>query len=111
MSTPLLIAVLGMIAVNAVLRSLPVTLLSGKELPEALLRWLSFVPVTVLAALLVPELLIRNGSLRIAPDNLFLLATFPTLLVTWRTRSFFGAMATGMGVVALARLFWPHFFI
>ncbi len=111
MSTELAIAIAGMVAVAAGLRILPVTLLAGKALPEVLLRWLSFVPVAVLAALLAPELLIRNGSLRLAPDNLFLIAAVPTLIVTWFTRSFFGAMATGMGVVALARAFWPQYFI
>lgn len=111
MSANLLLCIIGMIAVNAALRTLPVTLLAGKTLPPAMLRWLSFVPPAVLAALLAPELLIRNGELRPTPDNLFLIAAVPTLIVTRLTHSFFGAMATGMGFVALARAFWPHIFV
>ncbi len=100
----LVLCILGMAVVTALPRVLPITLLSGRTLPPFLLRWLSFVPVAVLAALLAPEILLRDGRLYIAADNFFLLATVPTLLVAWRTGSFFGAVAAGMGAVALLRL-------
>lgn len=100
----LLLCVVGMAVVTALPRILPITFLAGRKLPPALMRWLSFVPVSVLAALLAPEVLLRNGKPHIAPDNFFLLACLPTLLVAWRTGSFFGAVTAGMATVALLRL-------
>lgn len=102
----LLLCLAGMVLVTALPRVLPITLLAGRTLPPLLMRWLSFVPVSVLAALVAPELLLRAGVPDFSPGNLFLLAAFPTLLIAWRTGSFFGAVATGMGTVALVRLFW-----
>ena len=79
---------------------------AGRELPPLLTRWLSFVPVSVLAALVAPDLLLADGKLNIAGDNLFLIATFPTLLICWYKKgSLFGALAVGMGTVALIR-YW-----
>ena len=93
----------GMGAVTYLPRLLPMLLLSERRLSAWIARWLSFVPATVLAALLAPELLCREGELTLNFDNLFLLAAIPTFIVAWRFKSFFGTVATGMGVVALAR--------
>ena len=57
-------------------------------------------PVSVLAALVAPDLLLADGKLNISGDNLFLIATFPTLLICWYKKgSLFGALAVGMGTV------------
>ncbi len=86
-------------------RLLPMLMLSDRRLSPWIARWLSFVPATVLAALLAPGLLCREGELSLGMDNLFLLAAVPTFAVAWRFKSFFGTVATGMGLVALARYF------
>jgi len=99
----LLLCLAGMGLVTALPRILPLTLLAGRVLPPVFTRCLFFVPVSILAALLAPELLVRGGALSLGADNLFLLAAVPTFLVA-RRGSFFGAIATGMAAVALARL-------
>jgi branched-subunit amino acid transport protein len=96
--------ILGMMLVTYLPRLLPVWLLSTRSLPEVVVSWLRFVPVAVLSAMLIPAILIEEGGLNLAIDNLYLLAFFPTLLVAWRTRSLFSAVVTGMALVALARL-------
>ena len=97
MNIDLLLCILGMALVTLIPRVMPVTLLA---------RWLSFVPVSVLAALVAPDLLLADGKLNISGDNLFLIATFPTLLICWYKKgSLFGALAVGMGTVALIR-YW-----
>lgn len=106
MNIDLLLCILGMTLVTLIPRVMPVTLLAGRELPPLLTRWLSFVPVSVLAALVAPDLLLADGKLNITGDNLFLIATFPTLLICWYKKgSLFGALAVGMGTVALIR-YW-----
>ena len=97
--------IVGMGLVTYLPRLLPMLLLSGRQLAPWITRWLSFVPATVLAALLAPGLICPDGGLDLSLDNLFLLAAFPTFFVAFRFQSFFGTVATGMVVVALARHF------
>lgn len=106
----LALCVAGLALVCIVIRVLPITLLAGRQLPRVVLHWLSFVPVAVLSALLIPDLVLLKGQLFLSLHNVFLVAALPTLIVVWRTGSFFGAMATGMGVVAFCRYMWPVFF-
>jgi branched-subunit amino acid transport protein len=100
------LTICGMGAVTYLPRLLPMLLLSDRELSPWIARWLSFVPATVLAALLAPGLLCREGELTLEFDNFFLLAAIPTFFVAWRSKSFFGTVAAGMGFVALARYFF-----
>ncbi|GAU09668.1 AzlD domain-containing protein [Desulfoplanes formicivorans] len=93
----------GMLVVTYIPRMLPVVALASRNMPPALIRWLGFIPTTVLSALLVPDLVLRDGNLHFGMDNLFLWVALPTFLVAWRTRSFFGAIFTGMFLVAVAR--------
>jgi len=60
--------------------------------------------VAVLSAMLLPSLVAPEKSLDISFNNIFLLAALPTFLVCWKTRSFVGAVVTGMACVALGRL-------
>lgn len=106
MDGKLLIVMIGMTAVTFLPRVLPITLLAGRKLPPLLTIWLSFVPVAVLSALVLPDLLLVNGQLCLHWDNRFLLATFPTLIVCWLTKSLFGALAVGMTTLALIRYFF-----
>ncbi|MGE4505019.1 MAG: AzlD domain-containing protein [Desulfovibrionaceae bacterium] len=103
-SQTIFLTILGMAAVTYVPRLAPAWLLSSRTLPPAFSRFLGFVPTAVLAALLVPSLVVHEGGLDFSPQNIFLWAAVPTLLVAWRTRSFFGAVATGVVLVAGARL-------
>lgn len=99
------LTILGMGAVTYLPRLLPMLLLSGRNLAPWIVRWLSFVPATVLSALLAPGLICPEGSLDLGVNNLYLLAAAPTFFVAWKFRSFFGTVATGMGLIALARYF------
>ncbi len=101
------LTILGMALVTYLPRLLPVWLLSNRQLPEVVVTWLRYVPAAVLSAMLVPSILVDGKQLHLAPDNLYLLAFFPTLLVAWKTRSMFGAVVVGMALIALARLFLP----
>lgn len=99
------LTLVGMGAVTYLPRVLPMMLLSERNLAPWISRWLGFVPATVLAALLVPGLVCSDGALALDTDNLYLMAAIPTFVVAWRFKSFFGTVATGMGLIALARFF------
>ena len=85
MNTDILLCIFGMCLATLVPRVVPVTLLAGREFPPLLARWLSFV---------------------LSFDNLFFIASFPTLAVCWYKKgSLFSALAVGMGTIALIR-YW-----
>ena len=98
------LTLLGMMAVTYLPRALPVLALARRSLPEAVIRWLGFIPVAVLSAMLLPSLVVTQKGLDFSAQNIFLWAAIPTFLVCWKTRSFVGAIVTGMGCVALGRL-------
>lgn len=99
------LTILGMTLVTYIPRLLPAWLLSSRQLPTVVVAWLRYVPAAVLAALLVPSILVNGDRINFSSNNLYLLAFLPTLLVAWKTRSLFGAVVTGIGLVALGRLF------
>lgn len=99
------LTILGMALVTYLPRVLPVWLLATRRLPAVMVTWLRSVPAAVLSAMLLPSVLLDGRNLNLNTGNLYLLAVFPTLLVAWKTRSLFGAVVTGMALVALARLF------
>jgi branched-subunit amino acid transport protein len=103
--TLVFLTILGMVVVTYLPRVLPVWWLSSRALPPLMVAWLRYVPVAVLAALLLPGLVIRDNHFTMGFENIFFWAAFPTLLVAWKTRSFFGSIFVGMAVVAAARFF------
>lgn len=103
MNWDLVLCIAGCSLVTAVPRVLPLMYLSTDNLPPLILRWLSFVPVAVMAALLFPDVLVVEGVLDVSLDNIYLVAAIPSLLLAWRTGSFFGTIACAMGMVAILR--------
>lgn len=98
----------GMTVVTYLPRLLPLWLLSSRNLHPAFMRWLEMVPPAVLAALLAPSLLLHKSAdgseeIFLGLDNVFLLASIPTFLAAWKTKSFSGTVTVGMGTVALLR--------
>ena len=99
----LLVCTLGLALGAGLPRVLPLTFLADRSMPPRFQRWLSFVPAAILAALVAPEIFMADGRLFLSLDNIFLLASLPTLLLAWKTRSLFVTLATGMLTVACMR--------
>ncbi len=104
--TTITLTIFGMALVTYLPRLLPVWLLSQRALPPLVIAWLRYVPVAVLSALLLPALTVQQNRIDLGFDNILLWAAIPTVLVAWKTKSFFGTVLVGMGVVALARYLW-----
>lgn len=90
-------------------RLLPMGLLAKRAIGKNLQTWLSYVPVAILSALLAPEIFMKNGSLFLSAENLFLVAFIPVLAVAYCTKSLFATLLTGMVLVAGMRYF--HIFV
>jgi branched-subunit amino acid transport protein len=95
--------IIGMALANFAIRFIPMTVVSRMDLPRPVMRWLSYVPVAVMGAIVASEVLTPRGQY-IAPwNNPYLLASIPTALVYWKTRSFLGAVVVGMLVFIALR--------
>ncbi len=97
--------ILGMGLVTYLPRLFPVWFLSSRDLPQVVIVWLKYIPPAVLAAMLLPSVVVSGDRLDLSPNNLFLLAALPTLVVAWKTRSLFASVLVGMVLVAAARFF------
>ena len=94
--------IIGCRLVTAIPRVLPVMYLRAEKLPPLLRHWLSFVPVSVMAALLASQIFYYNDKFDPTPGNLYLVAALPSLLVAWKTKSFFGTIIFAMLLVVQA---------
>lgn len=101
--TLIFLTILGMLVVTYLPRVLPMWILSSISLPRIVVTWLQYVPVAVLAAMLFPAVLVQDQQVTLSIKNVFFWAAFPTIVVAWKTRSFFGAVVVGMAIVAMAR--------
>ncbi len=99
------LVMVGMLLVTYLPRLLPVLLFSSRDLPPLVVAWLRYVPAAVLSAMLLPSLVLADNQLNLRLSNIFLWAAIPTFFVAWKTKSLFGAVIVGMGVVAVARYF------
>lgn len=103
------LTILAMGAVTFLPRLLPLLFLArrqapGSTMPPLIESWLQHVPVAVLAAMLLPSIVVPDGQVHLAADNLYLWAAVPTLLIAWKTRSLVGSVLAGVATVAVGRL-------
>lgn len=98
-----MLVIAGTSLVTILPRVLPLVFLSRMNLPDWLRRWLSFVPVAVMSALLAQELLVPKGRLSLADSGYALLAAAVAFVVAFRTRSLFGTVLAGIGVMIVLR--------
>jgi branched-subunit amino acid transport protein len=95
----------GMALTNIIVRATPIAIMSRFELPDAVRRWLSYVPVSVMSAMVALEVLKPGDQWRMTLANPYLLAAVPTALVYRFTRSFLGAAVLGI-LAFLAFRYW-----
>lgn len=88
--------IVGMALINFAIRFVPIAVISRFELPEPVLRWLSFVPISVMGALVATEVLRPQGQWQPPLTNPGLYAAVITAVVFRYTRSFLGATVVGM---------------
>ena len=94
-----------MAAVTYVPLVLPFLALARRTLPDAVTRWLGFIPAAVLAAMLLPALTVTDQEFDFSEKNVFLWAALPCFLTGWKTKSVVVTVAVGMACVAAGRYF------
>ena len=95
MERNILLAILASAAVTALMRVVPVLLLSRFRMPPALQQWLSFIPAAIMAAIITAELL-GKPALTSSGISVSLLAAAAATLVGIISRSLFATVSAGM---------------
>ncbi|ANR77837.1 AzlD domain-containing protein [Kosakonia sacchari] len=104
MERPIILAIILSAMATAVMRTLPILLLSRFSLPGPVQRWLSFIPSAIMAAIIASELL-SKPSLTSTGLSLSLIAAFAATASGIITRSLFVTVLTGMAVFSGLR-YW-----
>ncbi|AIF65563.1 AzlD domain-containing protein [Terribacillus saccharophilus] len=98
--------VLAVIALSALVtvipRILPFILVRNLRLPDAVMKWLSFVPVCILTALVIENMLMQEQS-RLSIDWPVLLILLPTAIIAYKYRSLSMTVVSGVLLMAIYR--------
>ena len=95
MERNILLAILASAAVTALMRVVPVLLLSRFRMPPALQQWLGFIPAAIMAAIITAEL-VGKPALTSSGISASLLAAAVATLVGIISRSLFATVIAGM---------------
>ncbi|MCY8976372.1 AzlD domain-containing protein [Bacillus atrophaeus] len=104
MSLPMLWLILGCAIVTVIPRIVPFIFVRSVQLPEVVLKWLSYIPICILTALVVENMLIETEN-AVELDWTVLLAMLPTLLTALWTKSLSATVIIGVISMAFIRLF------
>ncbi|MEC0282619.1 AzlD domain-containing protein [Terribacillus saccharophilus] len=88
--------------VTVILRILPFILVRNLRLPDAVMKWLSFVPVCILTALVIENMLMQEQS-RLSIDWPVLLILLPTAIIAYKYRSLSMTVVSGVLLMAIYR--------
>ena len=101
MSPILQVVILGVGTLT--MRSLAITVLAGRRIPERLGKALRLVAPAMLSGLVVQTLLYADGSVR--GFDSWHLAALGAALVAWRTQSVAATLGAGMAMLWLLQMF------
>lgn len=91
--------IVGMGVVTYFPRLLPATILSQREIPDILVRFLRYVPVAVLSALFLPGVLMVENKIILSTSNPLFVATLFTFPLAYWKKSMFLTVLVGMGII------------
>ncbi|MEK3889513.1 AzlD domain-containing protein [Bacillus sp. FSL K6-3431] len=94
--------VLGCTIVTLIPRIIPFVFVKKVQLPDAVLKWLSFIPVCILTALVVENILLKTEQ-SLSIDWPVVIALIPTLIVALWTKSLSLTVIVGVACMASIR--------
>ena len=95
MERNILLAIIVSALVTALMRVVPVLLLSRFRMPPSVQQWLSFIPAAIMAAIITAELL-GKPAMTTSGVSISLLAAAIATLVGILSRSLFATVLAGM---------------
>ncbi|AYO31237.1 AzlD domain-containing protein [Biomaibacter acetigenes] len=88
--------IVGMGIVTYLPRMMPATVLSRKQLPELLIRFLNYIPAAVLSALFFPSVLVTGHEINIGMSNPLFITSLLTFPIAYKTKNMFLTVIIGM---------------
>ncbi|OCG09012.1 branched-chain amino acid transporter AzlD [Gilliamella sp. wkB178] len=105
MTTYSLLIILGSGLVTWLPRVIPFILVRKLQLPDIVIRFLSYVPICILTALLVQNLFVAKLGEFPNFNVEYCLAAMPTIIVAVLTRNLMWIVVSGMAFMAMIRYF------
>lgn len=97
--------ILGMAVVTYLPRMLPMLLLNNREIPEKIVRWMSFIPVSIFAALIFSDIFFWENKFSINPlENLKLIPAIVVFFIAYKTKNIMWSIV--FGVVGISLMVW-----
>nr|WP_315529921.1 AzlD domain-containing protein [Carnobacterium maltaromaticum] len=97
--------ILGMAVVTYLPRMLPMLLLNNREIPEKIVRWMSFIPVSIFAALIFSDIFFWENKFSINPlENLKLIPAILVFFIAYKTKNIMWSIV--FGVVGISLMVW-----
>lgn len=94
--------IMGMTVVTFLPRFLPVLFLSKRNIPENLVRWMSFVPVSIFSALVFSDVFFWDDAFDVnVIDNLKLLPTLIVFFVAYKTKNMLLSLIVGTIAISM----------
>ncbi|MBM7646775.1 branched-subunit amino acid transport protein [Scopulibacillus daqui] len=100
----MILLILGCTMVTVIPRILPFVVVRNVQLPEPVLKWLSYVPICILTALVTESFIHQTNGFPKFEWPVFT-AIIPTFLTAVWTKSLTATVIFGVIVMALLRLF------
>ncbi|WP_413518125.1 AzlD domain-containing protein [Carnobacterium maltaromaticum] len=97
--------ILGMAVVTYLPRMLPMLLLNNREIPEKIVRWMSFIPVSIFASLIFSDIFFWENQFSINPlENLKLIPAIVVFFIAYKTKNIMWSIV--FGVVGISLMVW-----
>ncbi|MDK2879827.1 MAG: hypothetical protein PWR06_2543 [Thermoanaerobacteraceae bacterium] len=93
--------IVGMGIVTYLPRMMPATVLSRKQLPELLIRFLNYIPAAVLSALFFPSVLVTGHEINIGMSNPLFITSLLTFPIAYKTKNMFLTVIIGMIIIII----------
>ncbi|MCM2534087.1 AzlD domain-containing protein [Neobacillus pocheonensis] len=98
----ILLIILGCALVTFIPRVIPFLVVRNMNLPEIVLKWLSFIPICIFTALVVNSFITKDHSY-LSIDWRVLTAIIPTLIIALWTKSLSVTVIVGIVCMATVR--------
>jgi branched-subunit amino acid transport protein len=93
---------IGMTLSSFLPRIVPLLASRGRDIPEKVVKWLSYIPAAIFAALIASDIFFWEGNLSFHPIvNVKLLPSLLVLFVSFKFRNLFVSMIAGIIAISL----------
>lgn len=93
--------------VTLLIRIIPFIMISKVQLPDVVVRWLSFIPITLFTALVIDSIIQKTPHGEGYTLNIsYIIALIPTVILSIITRSLTITIISGIVIMAALRFFF-----